>query len=451
MRILVFAPHPDDEIIGCGGTMARYIAEGNDVFVCVVTSPKPPVYNDQLAVKNGWPHLIFPEIKASHEKIGVKDTIFLQFPCVLLEKEPRNEVNKKIYQVIQDIKPEIVFIPHFGDMQKDHAIVSEAVMVGVRPKYAHVPQYVYSYECLSETEWNIPHAANAFIPDTFIDISAYLPQKIEAMSCYKSQLGQFPDPRSCEAMEALAKLRGSTAGFMAAEAFSLIREYRKGVKMVQQERIKKLVLIGAGGLGREVAQMIESLNLIEKKYELLGFLDDGKQFDADSLINGYPLLGNSDWILEHKNDVVCNCTIGNSSLRAKIQRRLMAQGVQFETIKAPTAGVAKYTEIGVGCILSWGVGISVNCKIGNGVLLNDGVKVGHDVKISDYTAIMSETGISGNCVIGEEVDIGGHAFIIPGKKVGDRARIAAGSIVFSNVKAGTTVLGNPAKRMKELE
>ena len=219
MKILVFAPHPDDEIIGCGGTIARYIAEGSEVFVCVVTSPKPPVYDDRTAVKNGWPHLIYPEIKKCHKLLGVKETIFLQFPCVLLENEPR--------KVIQRVEPDVVYIPHFGDMQKDHSIVSEAVMVAVRPKYEHVPQFVYSYECLSETEWNISHVTNVFLPNTFVDITDFLPQKVEAMSCFKSQLGEFPNPRSLEAMESLAKLRGTTAGFNAAEAFSLVREYRK--------------------------------------------------------------------------------------------------------------------------------------------------------------------------------------------------------------------------------
>lgn len=229
MKILVFAPHPDDEIIGCGGTIARYIAEGNAVFICVVTSPKPPVYDDQIAVKNGWPHLIYPEIKKCHGLLGVTETIFLQFPCVLLEHEPRHIVNGKIGEVIQRIKPNVVYIPHFGDMQKDHSIVSEAVMVAVRPKYEHVPQFVYSYECLSETEWNIPHVTNVFLPNTFVDITGFLPQKVEAMSCFKSQLGEFPNPRSLEAMESLAKLRGATAGFNVAEAFSLVREYKKGI------------------------------------------------------------------------------------------------------------------------------------------------------------------------------------------------------------------------------
>lgn len=215
--------------------------------------------------------------------------------------------------------------------------------------------------------------------------------------------------------------------------------------------MKKIVLIGAGGLGREVAQMIEGLNRKKKRYELLGFLDDGENFNYDSDINGYHWLGNSNWILEYKRDVVCNCTIGDAKKKAQIQRRLMAQGVQFETIMATTAGVANHTEIGPGCVLYWNVGVSVNCKLGAGVLLNDSVKIGHDVVIGDFTSVMPGTGISGGCVIGEEVDIGGHVFIVPRKKIGSKVRIAAGSIVFSNVKSGTTVFGNPAKRMKELE
>ncbi|MBR2526884.1 MAG: acetyltransferase [Blautia sp.] len=214
---------------------------------------------------------------------------------------------------------------------------------------------------------------------------------------------------------------------------------------------KKIVLIGAGGFGKEVAEIIADINCREKKYELIGFLDDGKQFCSESRINGYPWLGGSSWILGHKDQVVCTCTVGDAVAKAKLQRELMRQGVSFETIIAPSAGIASYCEIGRGCVFYWDVRISVNCRIGDGVLLNDGVALGHDVVIGDYTSIMPGTRISGSCTIGEEVNIGGAAFIIPGKKVGDHARIAAGSVVFSHVKSGTTVLGNPAKRMRELE
>lgn len=227
MNVLVFAPHPDDEILGCGGTMARHVAAGDEVTVCVVTSGGPPVYDNSVAVKNGWPHNLYPEIKKSHEIIGVKETIFLGLPCVLLEQEPRHIVNGKILDVVQRIKPDAVFIPHFGDMQKDHAITSEAVMVAMRPKYGHVVRSVYAYETLSETEWNIPHPSNAFLPNTFVDISPYLELKLAAMQCYRSQLSPFPDPRSLEAVRALAMVRGSTMNAKAAEAFMLVREYRQ--------------------------------------------------------------------------------------------------------------------------------------------------------------------------------------------------------------------------------
>ena len=159
--------------------------------------------------------------------LGVEDYFFLELPCVLLEREPRYEVNSKIMDVINKVRPEIVYMPHFGDMQKDHLITAEAIMVAVRPKNEHIVRSVYSYETLSETEWNIPRGSNAFVPNTFIDISETLKDKIDALCCYKSQIGEFPNPRSVEAVEALARYRGSTMGAKAAEAFMLIREYRE--------------------------------------------------------------------------------------------------------------------------------------------------------------------------------------------------------------------------------
>ena len=222
--------------------------------------------------------------------------------------------------------------------------------------------------------------------------------------------------------------------------------------------LKKIVLIGAGGFGREVATIIEMRNKVavqsgkEPVYKLLGFLDDGENYHEGMFINGYPWLGKKEWILAHKDEVLCNCTIGKPSVKAEIQKMLEMQGVKFETLIAWGSFVfSPLADIGPGCVFYGGVTISVNCKIGAGVLLNLNVNVGHDVVIGDYTTVMPSTGISGGCMIGEEVSIGGHAFIVPGRKIGEKATVAAGSIVFTNVRAGTTVLGNPARRMKELE
>lgn len=224
MKILVFAPHPDDEIIGCGGTIARHVAGGDEVRVCVMTSGRPPIYEITCAQ---WPHNLYPEIEASHKMLGISHTYYLQFPAAMMDDVPRYEMNGKVSELIQDYKPDIVYMPHFGDLQKDHELTTEAIMVAARPKYAHKVRSVYAYETLSETEWNIPHLKNSFIPNVYIDVSDELEVKLRAMSCYQSQLSDFPNPRSIEAIEALAKIRGSTMCCKAAEAFMLIREYRK--------------------------------------------------------------------------------------------------------------------------------------------------------------------------------------------------------------------------------
>ena len=218
-----------------------------------------------------------------------------------------------------------------------------------------------------------------------------------------------------------------------------------------ENKLKKIVLIGAGGFGKEVASIIEILNKINPQYELLGFLDDNEELYKDKIINGYAWLGKTDWILEHKTDIFCVCTIGNAHTKAKIQKKMMSEGVNFETIVAYGSFVSPYSTIGQGCVFYGGVSVSVNCIIGDGVVLNTSCNIGHDAVIGDYTTIMPVGGISGGVKIGSEVSIGGHVFIIPNRKIGDNAVVAAGSVVFTNVKAGTTVLGNPARRIKEIE
>lgn len=230
MSVLVFAPHPDDEVIGCGGAIARYVAEGDDVHVCIVTRGKPPVYNHSRKVLEKHPHDLFAEIEESHSILGIKRTHYFQFPAAMLETVPRHELNGKIDDLVNRLRPNVVYMPHFGDLNKDHALTAEAAMVAVRPTKGFVVKAVYGYETLSGSEWSIPHAANKFIPNVYIDIGMYLNKKIEAMKCYRSQLCNFPNPRSLEAIKALAKYRGSTMGAEAAEAFMLIREYRKAVK-----------------------------------------------------------------------------------------------------------------------------------------------------------------------------------------------------------------------------
>jgi len=217
MNVLVIAPHRDDEIIGVGGTILKRKAAGDRVTVCIVTAREgmelPP-----STVK------LHEEMKAAHAFCGVDEYIGLPFWANNLENFPRSEVNKAFFDTIVRSQPEEVYLPFWGDMQKDHQLVTEAAMVALREKYDHPVRRIYAYETLSETGINLPAEHYAFIPNVFEDITDYLEDKKTALSFFKSQVHPFPDLRSLETVEALARFRGATVNVRAAEAFMLIRE-----------------------------------------------------------------------------------------------------------------------------------------------------------------------------------------------------------------------------------
>ncbi len=220
MNVLVIAPHPDDEYLGVGGTIAKRIRQGHDIFICVVTKGCEPLFSEESVLQ------VREECKKADELLGVKERIYLDFPAVMLETVPRYQFNEALNEVVQRIQPDEVYIPHRGDMQIDHKMVVDAVMVALRPKYKHVVKRVYAYETLSETGWDIPNTINEFIPTVYEDITDTLAIKQKAIAFFKSQLGEFPETRSLEALESLAKFRGATVHCKAAEAFSLIREIK---------------------------------------------------------------------------------------------------------------------------------------------------------------------------------------------------------------------------------
>ena len=216
MKVLVIAPHNDDEVLGVGGTIARLVAEGNEVTVCEVTSGD----------KKRW-EKIYAEAQAAHSILGVSKFECLHLPVVELRTTTTSELNGAFEELVKRIQPNIVFIPHKGDMHSDHQETSNAVMVALRPYNNPDLKAIYAYETLSETEWNIPSVENAFIPDTWVDITEYIHVKLQAMEAYNSQLKEFPNPRSLEAIEALSKFRGSTVGVRNAESFMTIRRIFK--------------------------------------------------------------------------------------------------------------------------------------------------------------------------------------------------------------------------------
>lgn len=219
MKILVIAPHRDDEILGAGGTILKRKAQGDEVSVCIVTSATAPGYEELIPILEA-------ERKAAHEYCGIDRTTGLPFEPIILETYPRGELNRALMDVIVAEQPDEVYLPFWGDLQVDHRVTTDAAMVVLRAKYNHPVKRIYAYETLSETGINLPNAENAFIPNVYEDISDYLEGKKKALGFYKSQLSAFPDLRSPEAVEALARLRGSTVNVQAAEAFMLIREIK---------------------------------------------------------------------------------------------------------------------------------------------------------------------------------------------------------------------------------
>lgn len=219
MNVLIFAPHRDDEIIGVGGTILKRKAAGDRVAVCVVTSSEGYEVSDFVKT-------VHNEMLAAHEYCGVDKYYGLPFKPIILESYPRKSLNNAMMEVINQEKPDEVYIPFWGDMQKDHRIVTDASMVVMRAKYNHPIKRIYAYETLSETGINLPTQENTFVPNVFEDITDYLDEKLKTFSFFKTQIADFPDLRSLEAVEALAKFRGATVNVKAAEAFMLVREIK---------------------------------------------------------------------------------------------------------------------------------------------------------------------------------------------------------------------------------
>ena len=215
--------------------------------------------------------------------------------------------------------------------------------------------------------------------------------------------------------------------------------------------MKDIVLYGAGGLGREAASMIrDSINVVHpNSYRLLGYIVDRQYAAPGTDINGYPVLGDMDWLINHRDDVVCGLTIGEYfEEKERIFHQLDENGIRIETLIDGHAYVPPTCKIGRGCYVGYSCILSVNSSIGDGVFLNSQCMCGHDLTIGNFSTLYTRTTVSGYCTIGNYVMIGGCSYIIPRRKIGDYAVVAAGSIVFSNVKAGTHVMGNPAKRIE---
>ena len=218
-KILVIAPHADDEILGCGGTIFKELAAGNQVHVLLITRG----YEAQGFSKSSL-ELKERELETILKTIPYQSFTRLDLPAVALDTLPRSEIVGSIHRVVNAIQPDCVYIPFAGDVHTDHQIVSESAWAALKAFRAPSVSEIYAYEVPSETGYQDPAIGRVFNPNTFVDISATLEQKISAFKMYDTELQTFPLPRSEEVLLALATLRGSLVNVSAAEAFVCLRK-----------------------------------------------------------------------------------------------------------------------------------------------------------------------------------------------------------------------------------
>jgi LmbE family N-acetylglucosaminyl deacetylase len=220
MRILVIAPHPDDETLGCGGSLLKHKANGDSLSWLVATRGHEPQWSAELLEQKER------EISAVAAAYSFDNTFRLNFPTIKLDKIPVEELIAGIRDAVTDFKPDCVYLNHAGDVHSDHRVLFEATMSVLKPFYSskHGVKRVLSYEVFSSTDAAPANPARAFLPNVFIDVTEFLEKKLEIMGLYESELQASPLPRALDSLRALARVRGATIGVEYAEAFMLVRE-----------------------------------------------------------------------------------------------------------------------------------------------------------------------------------------------------------------------------------
>jgi N-acetylglucosamine malate deacetylase 1 len=220
-KVLVVAPHPDDETLGCGGTLFKHKAEGDEIYWLIVTgiSEDTGWSNDMLTKRDN-------EINSVAEKYEFKDVFNLRLPTTKIDTLPVSDLIGDITKVYKKVEPEFIYMPFAYDVHTDHQIIAKTLQSTFKWfRYPHIKK-VYMYETPSETEFNFVEN-RVFRPNIFVNISKYVDEKIETMKIYDGEMGEFPFPRSEKTLRSLAAWRGSQSGFESAEAFELVYERKE--------------------------------------------------------------------------------------------------------------------------------------------------------------------------------------------------------------------------------
>ena len=225
-KYLVIAAHPDDEVLGCGGTIARLTGEGHDVYVAILGEGITSRYDKREQTDQGIIKELQDRSRQVSKLLGVKELCLHNLPDNRFDTIPLLDIIKTVEELINRFQPQVVYTHHGGDLNIDHVITHRAVMTATRPVENCPVKEIYSFEVPSSTEWAFGQFQPSFQPNVFVDISAMLETKIQAMQIYESEARPFPHPRSPESLQALAKRWGSAVSVDAAEAFELVRLVR---------------------------------------------------------------------------------------------------------------------------------------------------------------------------------------------------------------------------------
>jgi LmbE family N-acetylglucosaminyl deacetylase len=218
--VLVVAPHPDDETLGCGGTLLRHAAIGDPVHWLIVTDVHVDHGYDRALVERRT-----EEIRRVADAFGFASVDNLGLPPARLDALARADLVKAISAVIRRLNPAVLYLPFRGDAHSDHAVVFDAAAACTKWFRQPSIRRVLCYETPSETDFGMRPGEPAFAPNTFVDVSRHLDRKLEIAALYEGEMGTFPFPRSPETIRALAAVRGAASGCQAAEGFLLLRDF----------------------------------------------------------------------------------------------------------------------------------------------------------------------------------------------------------------------------------
>jgi len=223
MNILVIAAHPDDEVLGCGGTIARLTLEGHDVYVAILGEGITSRYDKREQADQKVLEELQTRSRRVAKLLGIKELFLYEFPDNRFDTVPLLDIIKIIEDLMNRLRPGIIYTHHAGDLNIDHVITHRAVLTATRPVENCPVKELYTFEVPSSTEWAFSQFKPAFQPNVFMDIRTTLETKIQAMQIYESEARPFPHPRSSQALRVIAEKWGSSVNLHVAEAFQLIR------------------------------------------------------------------------------------------------------------------------------------------------------------------------------------------------------------------------------------